>query len=162
MGATQSSDGKCNYDTYINKIKKMTMRYTTEKIKNQKIETNLRELNIELEKKKGEVTKLKNICLSDETKDIKDTGKKIYNLLSKTYKENLNLLNTQKQLIKKQNELLGDKTILTKDLYNKINKVDDNIVKNDRLLELHGEDASEKKKYNKLFNLFMYFSLYTN
>ena len=45
MGANQSngSGGKCNYDSYLNKIKKLAMRYTTEKIKNEKISKELKQ-----------------------------------------------------------------------------------------------------------------------
>lgn len=149
MGANQSnaSGGKCNYDSYLNKIKKLAMRYTTEKIKNEKISKELKQKTIDLEKKESEITKLKRVCLADDNTSIKETGEKIFKLLSKTYKENLNLYHTQKKLLEKQNKVLGDKSIIDDKLKNKLSKLDDNIVKNERLLELHGEDDNEQKNY---------------
>ena len=151
MGANQSngSGGKCNYDSYLNKIKKLAMRYTTEKIKNEKISKELKQKIIDLEKREAEIDKLKRVCLADDKTSIKETGEKIFKLLSKTYKENLNLYHTQKKLLEKQNKLLGERSITDDKLKSKITQLDDNIIKNDRLLELHGEDGNEHKIYIK-------------
>ena len=42
---------------------------------------------------------------------------------------------------------MGERSISDNKLKSKITKLDDNIVKNDRLLELHGEDDKEHKIY---------------
>jgi hypothetical protein len=68
-------------------------------------------------------------------------------------------LDTQKNLIVKQNKLLSDKKTISEKLTNKITTIDDNIIKNDRLMELHYEDEKHKNKrilYLKIFTFIIF------
>ena len=75
---------------------------------------------------------------------IQETGKKIYDMLSKKYRENIKLMNTQQSLIDKQNKLLSNKGTYHSKLKKQISDIDNNIIKNDRILELHGEENNAK------------------
>ena len=159
MGHKHSKQSKCNYDSYNEKYNKLKNKYTDIKIKKSLIDKELKKISKELIIKKGEVEKLKNICMTTNNETIKETGEKIYNLLSNRYKDTINLLNTQKNLIVKQNNLLSDKKTLSEKLTNKITTIDDNIIKNDRLMELHYEDEKHKNKrilYLKIFTFIIF------
>lgn len=147
MGQNQSkSSGRYNYETYKAKMKSLNDKYNREKSRNNLIEKKIKKLNNQLDVKNAEYTKLKNICMVKDRESIEETGRKIYNLLSKKYKENVKLMNTQQALIDKQNKLLGNKGEYKSKLEKQIESIDNNIIRNDRILELHGEENSEKDK----------------
>ena len=89
---SKSTGGRCNYDSYKNKIKVLTDKYTKEKSKNSVIQKKLKKYNSQMEKDKSEYNKLKNICMVRDNETIEETGKKIYTMLSKKYKENVKLI----------------------------------------------------------------------
>lgn len=150
---SRSRGVKCNYNNYKNKIKTINDKYTKEKSKNNVIQKKLKKINNQLDSKNAEYNKLKNICMVKDKESIEDAGKKIYNLLSKKYKENIKLMDTQKSLIDKQNKLLGNKGEYHTKLTKQIESIDNNIIKNDRILELHGEENNEKDKTIMVFKV---------
>ncbi len=66
---------------------------------------------------RSKLDQLSSVCLVDQKninlskKDLEVTGKKIYGLLSKKYKESIDVLETQQRLIDKQNRLVGLKDV---------------------------------------------------
>lgn len=146
MGNKQSSGTGCNYSTYNLRILKLNEQYTSEKIKTGMLEKQLKEKISELEKKDGEIEKIRDICLVNKSESVEQAGKKIYNILKDRDRENINFLNTQQTLIDKQNKLLGDKETMFNSQDEKIKKLDEDIVKNDRIIQLNKEDEYDSGK----------------
>ena len=78
------------------------------------------------------------------------TGRKIYGLLSKKYKENIHILETQQSLMDRQNRLVGLKDVKLAEQKNKLNDLTRRIQKNDRMLMYDNEDYSVQ---NRVINI---------
>ena len=100
---------KCNYSDYENKIQKITKKYDLEKSKNNLLQKKIQDSVKELENNTSNYDKLRSICMVKDNDSIQETGQKIYKLLSKKYKENIDLMDTQDNLINKQNSLIDTK-----------------------------------------------------
>ena len=149
MGGKHSKSSKsshCDYDNYKKKINDLKKKISSMKLKYASIDKEVEKNKKMYELKKAEYDRLKAVCMLNDKDSIKQVGEKIYKMLSDKYKDTINLMNTQQVLIQKQNNVLGEKDILYDKLREKINKMDDNIIKNDRLLELHKEELNYDDK----------------
>jgi hypothetical protein len=149
MGGKQSrqqSVSKCNYSKYENEINTLKKKYANLKSRYLNYDKQIQQYEKKLDLIKNNYKKLESVCTLQENNSIKETGEKIFQLMSDKYKNTINLMSTQQDLINRQNNLLGQKDLQSNELNTKLTKINDNIVKNDRLLELHKEEESYESR----------------
>lgn len=154
QGHSSSSNSKCV--SYKNTINTLNKELATTKNTLSSIENKLQEEEGNNKAIRSKLDQLSSICMVDknnlnlEKDDLERAGKKIYNMLSNKYRENIQILETQQSLMNRQNRLDGIKGIKLSEQKNKLKQLTDKIQKNDRLLMY---DKQENNGQNKMINI---------
>lgn len=152
MGQGQSSVSKSTYRKCKSDLANSHAQLKIQK----KVETDLNKLLKQEKAKNGnlnhKLTQLSSVCLVDKENnklgrnELEKVGKKIYGLLSNKYRENIKILETQQELMNRQNNLVGLKSITLEEHKDKLKKLNKKIQINDRLLMYDNESYKSQDR----------------
>ena len=156
QGNSTHTISKRDYTKHKERFQSINSELTVERNKTSSLADALKNERESTRLLRSKLDQLSSVCMVDRQNinlsknDLEMTGRKIYGLLSKKYKENIHILETQQSLMDRQNRLVGLKDVKLTEQKNKVRDLNRRIQKNDRMLMYDNEDYSVQ---NRVINI---------
>lgn len=162
MGHSHSKEGyatHCDYSKYKSQISRLQSDLGAADTRASNAEKELVKAQDELRKSNATVDQLKSVCLIKGTTTIEQAGKKIFELLTDRYKDSIKVLDTQQELMDKQNRILGTRDIKLAEQEDTLKQLKQDIQKNDRILAYNDEGYTHQNRIINYLKIGAYLSI---
>ena len=161
MGGSHSSASNCHcdYSKYKSQISRLKSDLHSANAKANNAQKELIKSQHGLRKSNATVDQLKSVCLIKGSTTIEQAGRKIFELLTDRYKDSIKVLDTQQELMDKQNRILGSRDIKLAKQEDTLKKLKLDIHKNDRILSYNDENYQHQNQVINYLKVGAYLSI---